>query len=612
MEMHFEERVKSMMGFVGGGVNERARWLLAFYGLVLVVLLGRTLYLQTVRRSDLADRSDDNRLQLVVETPTRGRIWDRGHRLIVDNRLSWTVSLSATPGSPADSTLRQLAPMLGLDPEAITDRLTAWQGPTHNPVPLLSDAPFQTVARIYESASSLPGVSVGFVSRRRYPFGRSAVHLLGYLRQIDSEELREHRATGHGYVYGDLIGRRGLEAAWERELRGRVGFRYQQVDVRGRIRAEAPAMPKRSPEHGRDLITTLDMQVQRAAEAAFPAGARGAVVALDPQTGAVLALASFPSFDPRLFSGTISEPAWNGLAGDSASPLLDRTIAGAYPPASIMKILTALAGLEKGVIDRDTLLEPCELPGWRLGRRIYRCWKPHGRLAVVQAIARSCDVFFYQVGIRVGLDSLHEVGRRFGLGDATGLGLPGEQKGILPDAGYYDQRLGRGRWQEESLVVNLAIGQGELLVTPLQIAVMTAAVANEGWLVTPYLVQADHPLQEQKRRDRSPTEPVPVPDLDSTALEIVRQGMLLAVEDSEGTARSLSYRTPGIRMAGKTGTAQNPLGADHAWFTGFAPFVDPEIVVTVLVENAGNGSAVALPVAAEVLRRFFALGTPRG
>jgi penicillin-binding protein 2 len=589
--------------------TRRRKGLLLFgaYAAILLFLLARIGHLQLARHDALVRLSDQNRLRPQIEQPTRGRIYDRNRNIIVDNRPSWTISLTPVAVAGEDTVIAEVARILEMDPETISDRLQRRKGHRYAPVPIQRDAPFDVVAQLRERGSDLPGVSIQMEPRRRYPFGTMASHVLGTLREIDESDLAERQGNGEDYLFGDLVGKEGLELEHERAMRGVRGVHYMEVDARGRTVGESLDREARRPVHGDGLLTTLDAEVQLAAESAFHDTARGAVVALDPRSGAVLALASIPSFDPLDFSGVLDAETWNRIITDERKPLLNRAVAGLYPPASTVKVLTALAGLQEFIIVPTTRFDPCVPGGWALGNREFQCWKDdHGRLTVLEALEESCDVFFYQVGTRVGLDPLHDLAERFGLSGSTGIELSNEMPGSFPDAAYYDARLGTGRWNERSVVVNLSIGQGEILSTPLQVAVMTASLANWGSRVTPYVAEAIQPFQagaEPVALDH--VDPEPIDGLDPEAFALVRDGMVRVVNGEKGTARYLAPRLPGIMVAGKTGTGQNPHGEDHAWFTCFAPVDDPEVVVTVVVENGGGGSAVAGPIAFQVLRAYF-------
>ncbi|MFC1627781.1 penicillin-binding protein 2 [Gemmatimonadota bacterium] len=595
-----------MTGDDAQGKRWRASLLFGGYGLVLLFLFLRVGHLQIARHDAMAALSDQNRLRPTVQQPVRGRIYDRDGLLIVDNRISWTVTVSPQDFRDNESVITDVADILGIPVSRIEERLQQRKGHLYTPVPIARDVSFEVVARLSERRPDLPGVSIQMEPRRRYPFGMSAAHILGYLREIDDIDLAARQSRGEDYIFGDLVGKEGLERSHEADLRGSKGVNYLEVDARGRTIGPAADRSGKSAIQGSDLIATLDIQLQQTAEAAFHDTARGAVVVMDPRDGALLVLASVPSFDLRDFSGVLEAAMWDSLNNDERMPLINRPIAGLYPPASPFKAVTTLAGFEQGVIDLTTTFDPCVPGGWRLGNRSFQCWNEiHGSLSVVEAIEQSCDVFFYQVGVETGLRPLSRMARAFGLGEVTGLNIPGEVAGSFPDAAYYDRTIGQGQWVEEGQVINLAIGQGEILVTPLQMACLTAAIANGGALVTPYLVAFTEQPANGDRTAISQTPPRIIGALDPDVLDIVREGMVRVVHGENGTAKNVAWRAPGINVAGKTGTGQNPHGENHAWFTCFAPADDPQIVVTVLVENGGGGSAVAAPIAAAILKAWF-------
>ncbi len=580
------------------------------YGLVLLFLFLRVGHLQIARHEALTALSDQNRLRPTVEQPVRGRIYDRFERLIVDNRISWTVTVSPQDFRDDGPVIAEVADILGISVTEIKERLQKRSGHLYTPVPIARDVSFDVVAQLSERRPDLPGVTIQMEPRRRYPYGMSAAHILGYLREINDTDLTSRQSKGEDYIFGDLIGKEGLERSNEAVLRGSKGVHYLEVDARGRTIGYAADRSGKPAIQGSDLITTLDIELQQTAEAAFHDTARGAVVAMDPRTGALLVLASVPSFDPRDFSGVLEAAMWDSLNNNVRKPLINRAIAGLYPPASAFKVVTTLAGFDQEVINRTTTFDACVPGGWRLGNRSFHCWnETHGRLSVVEAIEQSCDVYFYQAGLEVGLRALNRMAGAFGLGEVTGLNLAGEEAGLFPDAAYYDRTIGQGQWVEEGQVINLAIGQGEILVTPLQMARLTAAIANGGALVTPYLAAFTERPATGDRTAISQSPPRTMSALDPVVLDIVREGMVRVVHGENGTAKNVAWRVPGITIAGKTGTGQNPHGENHAWFTCFAPADDPQIVVTVLVENGGGGSAVAAPIAAAVLKAYFdALG----
>jgi penicillin-binding protein 2 len=484
---------------------------------------------------------------------------------------------------------------------------------------------------------------------RDYPSGVLTSHIIGYMGHIPPESVAEHEARG--YRANEQIGRTGLEATFESDLHGDPGRQTIEVDVNGRkvrtVGEPDPAQP------GHNLVLTLDLELQRTASVAlqeildrsqgFTKATQGAVVALDPRNGAVLAMVSLPSFDNNLFAKGITPEAWDTLKQDPDLPMFDQAIGGQYPPGSTFKIVVASGGLQEGVINTRTQLGdgfdgktdgviwlPNEYVPWDHTRdQPFYCWihkygQGHGFVSVRDALAVSCDIFFYQLGggypnvfPGLGAELVGYYARQFGLGQETGIELPGEARGLVPDSKW--KRL---NWAENWLTgdtYNMSIGQGFLLATPLQIANATAAVANRGYLYKPQLVDQ---ITDANGKVVRPFQPVLIREVpvDPAHLDTVREGMYGAVNWPHGTAPLA--RLPGIAVAGKTGTAEffRDLNQDgradrdekgnlptHAWFTAFAPYVDPEIVVTVFVANGGEGSTVAAPVAAKILKTYFGL-----
>jgi penicillin-binding protein 2 len=360
-------------------------------------------------------------------------------------------------------------------------------------------------------------------------------------------------------------------------------------------------MGSRPPVPGNDIYLTIDIELQRVVEQSF-AWDKGSVIVMDPNNGEVLAAVSRPAFNPNIFKEGVSEQKWQELFEDPAKPLFNRTVQAAYPPGSVFKLVTAYAGLSNRLITEATTFVPC-YGGYRFGNRYFRCWKPegHGRLALRGAIEQSCDVYFYQVGEILKADQFAIAGRLFGFGRKTGVDLPSEVVGILPDKEYYDNRFGKRKWTQGYLI-NYSIGQGELLATPVQICAMTAVFANGGNMVHPHflkkIVNADGGVIREDQ-----WVPDPLPKLDTRVLRLIRRGMLEVVSGEHGTGRAAAIA--GVEVAGKTGTAQNPHGEDHALFVAYAPVADPEVVLAIVMENAGHGGAMAAPVARQILSAYF-------
>jgi len=404
------------------------------------------------------------------------------------------------------------------------------------------------------------------------------------------------RVKDEGYALGDLMGQAGVEATYERELRGEKGEEYQEVTATGRV----VDSHRREPVRGMDARLSIDLALQQVAESAMDSIRRGALVALDPRTGEILALVSRPAFNPDIYSTVVPPEIWRELNDDVERPLFNRATMGTYPPGSTAKMVSAAAGLETGVLDSSTRLRPCT-GGLAFGNRVYACWnkRGHGSLNVVHAIEASCNVFFYQVGERVGVDKWGTYARLLGLGQKTGIDLPGEDEGVVPSTQVYDRRFGKGKWGRGE-ALNVGIGQGIVLVTPVQMARYAAALAT-GYLVTPHLAIG---FTDTNGVEHAPALRPPKPvSIQPDVLRLIRSAMVLVTEGGSGTAHRAAV--PGFHVAGKTGTAQNPHGDDHSWFVGFAPVPNPTIAIAVICENAGHGSTRAAPVAGAVLRRHL-------
>lgn len=579
-------RYRVLAGLVGLG-----------FGLIALGLLR----LQVVERERYAALAQENRVRLEVLRAPRGAIYDRHGELLADSAPSFTIVFRPFPAESVQrirevtdaSWIERVARLVGRDSAEVRRvvRSAARGGPS---VALRRDAPFAVLAAIEESRAELPGIEVQIEPMRRYPHGTLASHLLGYAGEINDAELDSLKPRG--YRAGDLIGRSGVERSYEEALRGRDGAEFVVVNAMGRRVSLFEEEPPRPPVAGHDIVLTLDLKVQRAMEEAMASVRRGAGVALDPRDGSVLALVSRPSFDPNEFSRGISFRRWKELTAGDANPLLNRAIQGVYPPASTYKIVSMFAALAHDVARPASRFAPCT-GGYLFGGRVFGCWNRdgHGSLDFIGALQHSCDVYFYQVGPRLGLPRLEAASRALGLGDRTGIDLPQERKGLIPSPAWYDRRWGEGRWRK-GLMLNLAIGQGELLVTPLQLAVMTAEAANGGRPVRPHVVREVRGTPWRAERPRHPG--LPGRDAEWAA---VREALERVVDAGTGGAA----RVPGVRVAGKTGTAQNPHGEDHALFVCYAPVDDPVIALAIVVENSGGGGSVAAPLAGHVLRRVF-------
>jgi penicillin-binding protein 2 len=575
-----------------------------------LLLMVRLIYLQVVMGEEYRRLSINNRIRLQSIDPPRGLVYDRTGNVLAENRPSFDVCITLKDAQPINETLLKLAAHLDESAAELMSKLKhARNLSAYKPYILKQDIGRDALAAIEVNKYQLPGITVQVNMRRQYLRQGHTAHLLGYLSEISSAELNSGRHPD--CRRGDFIGKFGAEKAFENSLRGKRGGRQVEVNANGqvvRILKEVGAQP------GQSIYLTIDTHLQQKAEELLD-GVAGAVVAIHPNSGRILALASSPAFDQSAFVGGISRQHWISLISNPFRPMTNRAIQGEYPPGSIYKIITAIAGLEEGVIDEQTTFF---CPGhFRFGNRTYRCWKKggHGKVDIVKAITESCDVFFYQVGQRLGVDRLARYANDFGLGNSTGINLDQEATGLVPTSAWKEKRTGIP-WQEGE-TLSIAIGQGFNLVTPVQMAVMISAVANGGLRYRPRILEriVDHDGKTifQSRPELSGKLPV-----SQRTLDLVRLGLWRVVNGDHGTARG--SRLDDIEMCGKTGTSQvisrragedgdeNSLPAhlkSHAWFVAYAPFHEPQIAVAVVVEHGEHGSGAAAPVAKELVKTYL-------
>ncbi|UCG60917.1 MAG: penicillin-binding protein 2 [Candidatus Zixiibacteriota bacterium] len=571
------------------------------YGIILVMLLwlmAGLVKLQIAQHNELAIKSENNRLRVVPIIPRRGLVYDREGRIIIDNRPSYTVSVVPAEEVP-ELTISNLGELLGMDTLQIRNRIQRNLVSRYQPSMVKRDISFEAVAILEEQSKHFPGVTYQMEQVRQYNSDLGVEVVTGYVGEASEEELK--RPGNEGYRLGSIIGKKGLEKQYDKVLRGREGTAYIEVSAAGQILGEyverrpIPAIP------GSNLTLTIDNDLQLACVQTLDTFCCGAIVAINPVNGEILAMTSYPGYDANIFSSVIPESLWVEISNDTTHPLLNRPLKGLYPPGSTVKFIAVGAALEEGIVSANSTLKPC-LGGMQFGNRFFRCWQPggHGSLSAAHALEQSCDVYLYQAGIRLGVDKLAEYYDRCGFGYATGVDLPNEDPGLNPDSRWYDRHYGVNKWTR-ALVLNNAIGQGELLSTPIQLARFFCALANDGTAYEPYIVKkVTHP--DGSELNISPKMSFRLPFSNST-VAILREGMRLVVEGEHGTARRLKNNLYSI--GGKTGTAQNPHGEDHSWFVGVAPIDNPEIVVCAIVENAGHGSDVAAPLVGQIIRTYM-------
>jgi penicillin-binding protein 2 len=593
--------------------DRRAKFLFGFLGLIIILLVGRLLLLQVVKGSDYSRISELNRIRPWILPASRGVVTDRNGKPIATNRPSYTVSLipyevsRALPPEGSDQTkgtisllVDNLATCLDLDAVTLKEKVKAnWQK-GYEPIKLKKDVDFNTICVIAEQSEDLPGVNYQVEPARKYLEAGWVGHVLGYVNEVTPEEISGD-SIQEGFRLGAVIGRKGIEKHYDEILRGKDGVTFLEVTARGKILGPLEEKKPDPPINGSDARLTIDIDLQAEAESALADHPSGAVVAIDPRNGEVLCLMSKPGLDANLFAGAMTQEEWSRILNNPLHPLLTRPIQATYPPGSILKLLTAAIALEEKIANKYTFQSTCR-GSFLFGKRRYGCWEPegHGRLNLVEAIIQSCDIYFYQLGLKVGLENWSHYAQMCGFGQKSGIDIPDEAKGLVPTLDYYHKRYGEGNWVK-NLVINLSIGQGEILVTPLQLAVFFGGLATDGRITRPFLWK-EAVTSDGRIISTQPEIKGQLPFSPST-LNILKEAMVGVVNDPDGTG--ILAKLPDIQVAGKTGTAQNPHGEDHAWFVGYAPASDPQIVVVVLVENVGHGGTFAAPVAKRIIERYL-------
>ena len=575
------------------GSLERRRTLTIFILAVFALLMLRLYQLQLLYHVEMDKKSEENSVRALVKDPVRGYIYDRNGKLIVDVGPSYSVTL--VPAEFEKRNIPLLSSILQMDPQTLEERINrARVYSPFLPARMKRDVDMKTLAAIEEHMTTLRGVSFQVESKRVYPTTAHASHLLGYRREISDAQLTEATESRPG----DLVGVAGLEAHYEHLLRGIKGYEYVSVNSKGQIIGSfEDGKRDQSAQEGDDLLLSVDVELQAFAESLMT-NYSGAIVAMDPNDGGVIALVSKPDYDPSIMSGVTPADLWGELQTNPSKPLFNRATLTRYPPGSTFKMVLASAALEEGIIDENFRIH-CT-GGFRFGNRTFTDLHVHGSVNVVEAIQRSCNVFFYQLMLKVGFDKWTEYGRRFGFGQSTNTDTGEETTGLLPSTQYYDSRYGKGKWTQ-GFLISLAIGQGEVGVSPLQMARYAAALANGG------IVYRPHAVEMVRNKDTHTIDVIPhdstLVGLSPHVMDLVREGMQRVVHAPGGTG-SLA-RIPGVISAGKTGTAQNSHGKDHAWYIGFAPFDHPKIAVAVLLENSGYGGVKAAPLAGLVMERYL-------
>jgi len=575
------------------------------------LLAVRLFHLQVIGGEEYRRLSASNCIRLESIDAPRGLIFDRRGDMMVDNRPAFDVSIIPRDAKPVEETVGNLADLLHFTAEEFMEKIQEKRRlASYKPVLLRQDIGRNTLAAIEVHRYDLPGVVINVNPRRHYLYDQSAAHVLGYLGEISNEELSCGKFPD--CRPGDFVGKFGVEKTFESVLRGERGGRQVEVNAKGQVVRVLQTVDARA---GHNVYLTIDRGLQQKAEEMLR-GLAGAVVAMDPGSGEILAMVSSPSFDQNAFVSGMTYDQWEALISNPNRPMENKAVQGEYPPASTYKIVTAIAALEEGVIDEKTTFY---CPGFhRFGNRVYRCWKKggHGSVEVVRALAESCDVFFYQVGQRLGVDRLAQYATALGLGSPTGVALDHEADGLVPTAAWKRKKTGIPWQGGENL--SIAIGQGYNLVTPIQMLGLVAAVGNGGVRYRPQILKRIENTQGDVVRSESPTEAAPI-EFSEKTMELVRRGLWEAVNTLGGTA--FRSRWSAFDISGKTGTAQ-VVGRkedetaddqeevvhhhkDHAWFVAYAPSEEPKIAVAVIVEHGEHGSSTAAPIARAMIEAYL-------
>lgn len=587
---------------------------------LMSVLAGRLYYLQVLQSDEYATMANENRMNIRLLAPLRGRIVDRFGEEIASNRQNYRVVLIREQTQSLEKTLDRLSDLVPVS-EADRERVLKEAGRKRSfvPIPVMENLSWDEFSRINVRSPELPGIQLDVGETRHYPYGPLFAHTVGYVGAVSERDLKNLQPDPLLELPGFKIGKNGIEKFYDLSLRGTAGTSRVEANAYGRVIRE---LSRQEGSPGNDLELTIDTELQKYATKRMGEESAAAVV-MDVHSGDILSMVSVPSFDPNSFTTGISVKDWRALQANPKHPLNNKAVTGQYPPGSTFKMIVALAAIEAGVISPD-FTTYCN--GYTmLGRHKFHCWKRggHGKLNLRQAIEQSCDVYFYDIARKAGVDKIAEMANRFGLGEKLNLDLNGEKSGLVPTTAWKQAVRGE-RWQVGD-TFNVGIGQGFVLATPLQLAVMTARLANGGKAVIPRLVKQEFQSRTEEKQPKTQQQPEDL-GVSQNALRAVLGGMFDVVNGKRGTGRGSKIDVEGWEMAGKSGTAQvrriskkERLSGvlksedrpweyrDHAMFVAYAPFDKPRYAVSVIVEHGGSGSRAAAPVARDLLKEALRL-----
>jgi len=554
------------------------------------ILIGRFFQIQILEYDWYSQKANSNRIRKVTTTAPRGLILDRNGQILVDNFPTYVLTAIPWELSDKGEKFEFISTVIGLDSNTVSKSYKKYYRGRFNPTRLAKDLTFDQVSRLEESRINLQGVYYENFPERYFPSRIRGSHIFGIVKEVD-RDVRNSLRNKEEYELGDMIGWSGIEKRYENYLKGERGIIFYEVDAFGRELGYVKDLEPTDPEPGLNIITTLDLDIQYFIEGIMK-NRKGVILVGLGDSGEILGAVSAPDFDPELFTGLILETTWNEIRNNPEKPLLNRFLQGMYPPGSIVKSVTQAALLEKADFDPNTLFH-CD-GSYQFGDRLFGCWwqEGHGELDLTGAMVNSCDIYFYKAVQYLELDQLAEMFIEFGFGEATQIDIPGEVYGLVPDKDYMNERHGRYNWSKGALL-NICIGQGEVLVTPIQVLNYLNLLATRGNAYRPHLVMVDEPPVNE------------IPTLKDETWDRIISDMRLVITDENGTGKNAEPDIPGMLVYGKTGTAENAHGESHAWFIGWAEYADQKYSVVILLENAGSGGKVAAPIAKMIFNEIY-------
>ena len=570
----------------------RSRLLVANSVIIIVfsILLIRFFHIQVYGHNEYKQRADNNRIRAIPTAAPRGAILDRYGQMLVDNYPTYILTGLPNEMDNENWNFSIISACTNVDTAILIDNFDRYFRGRFIPSRITRDLTFKQLSCIEEHKHELTGINYIQFPERSFPSGVNMSHVLGYVKEIDRSLLR-NMVDFEQYDVGDLIGWQGIEKQYENKLRGKKGLSFLQVDAFGREVGTVKDINDIKPIPGKDVFTTIDLSLQKTLEKAMSSN-KGIALVTDPATGQILAFVSSPDFSPDIFTGNTTLRQWREIVSDPTKPLLNRITNGLYPPGSTLKMITAIALLEGLMIEQNEEFECAGM--YQFGDRVFKCWKVsgHGKVNLDQAITQSCNIFFYQAVQRISLNRFINLCRGFGFGSKTGIDLPNELAGLLPTRDYMNRRYTSRGWSRGHLL-NLALGQGDLLTTPIQLAVYINKIATQGNTFMPHFLLSKVP------------EPTNSMNLNEQTWIYIQDYLLHAVTDKNGTGSAADPKINGTNVYGKTGTAQNPHGDDHAWFVGYAKNRNQMASTIILVENGGGGGKIAAPIARIAFEHLF-------